>query len=81
MLRISKIHKTVFCWNGLVYTTPTISYTQLHYTILHYTILYYTTLHYTQLQVKGLPESHQALKRAVELRALVIGKRELYGNR
>ena len=32
-------------------------------------------------QVKGSAESHQALKKAVELRSLVIGKRELYGNR
>ena len=32
-------------------------------------------------QVKGTAESHQALKKAVELRSLVIGKRELYGNR
>ena len=32
-------------------------------------------------QVKGSAESHQALKKAVELRSLVIGKRELYGNK
>ena len=31
--------------------------------------------------VRGLAESHQALKRAVELRAVVIGRRELYGSR
>ena len=31
--------------------------------------------------VRGLAESHQALARSVELRSVVIGRRELYGSR